>query len=83
MSKVKVGDVVKFPYGKQPKHKKDVALAALRASNMVEHMILEQRKSAIEWEQMYAVDIVLRVEDGYVVLRDDYRVKIENVEVVK
>lgn len=61
---IHVGQMVRFKFGRMPKTAEGKRIAARRAHNMAEMRQLRKAQETIEWEDMYAVDEVYKVDES-------------------
>jgi len=78
--KLKIGDKVRVRFGWEPKNKSDACLAAARACNMTEHLILQAKQAKIEWAPIYIVTTITKLMDeDRVVVDGEYTFKLSDV----
>lgn len=85
MNTIQVGQTVRFRAGKQPLSAEHKLMAARRASNMSEHLRFQEEAKNIVWEDLYACDVVYKVDGEYVWvgnINDNYRLRISEVTVI-
>jgi len=81
---LQVGVRVVFKFGKMPKTKIEQDLVNARPRNMTEMSQYNTKTTTIEWVDLYANDIVQKVDEQFVYLRDGYKIKhSEVIEVLK
>lgn len=86
MSTIKVGQVVRFKFGKQPISQYHKDMAARRGRSMAECRQIDIENASIVWEDLYTTDRVFKVDGEFVWVGDvrdgGYRLKASDVEVV-
>jgi len=76
---IKVGQWVKFKYGKQPISNEHQRMAARRGNSISEINRINKENQSIAWQDCFVNDMVHRIEGEFLFLRDDYRIKISDV----
>jgi hypothetical protein len=87
MKTITAGSLVQFKFGRQPKTAEGRQIMMNRPRNMTESRMWDKAVSTIEWQDLYAVDVVLKVEGdiAWVGRRLDeaYRFNVSDLVVVK
>lgn len=86
MNQIRVGQIVRFKFGRAPVSIEHKAMAARRARNMADHMMILSENEVIVYEDLWANDRVFKVEGDYCWVGDirdgGYRLKVTDVELI-
>lgn len=86
---VKIGDIVRFKFGRQPATSQGMALESRRARNMPEARYLLATAYKGPYIDLFAIGSVIKIDGEYIYVgekkypEEAYCIKIDNCEVIK